>query len=136
MRSADHGFTLIETIIAIGVLAGAIVSLAQLVAICTGTNAAAQHRTKSAWLAQQKIEQLRAEPVLDAIPATVEYLDPDGTVVCRGVLACPRAVYLREWSVKPSATAAAAVFVHVSTRRARDGSGDVHLVTVRPRVLR
>jgi prepilin-type N-terminal cleavage/methylation domain-containing protein len=136
MRSADRGFTLIETIVAIGVLAGAVVSLAQLVAVCTGTNAAAQHRTKSAWLAQQKIEQLRSEPVLDAVPRTVEYLDPDGTIVCRGEPVCPRAVYLREWSVKPSATAIAAVFVHVSTRRARDGSGGVHLVTVRPRVLR
>jgi prepilin-type N-terminal cleavage/methylation domain-containing protein len=136
MRSAERGFTLIETIVAIGVLAGAVVSLAQLVAVCTGTNAAGQHRTRSAWLAQQKIEQLRSEPVLDATPRTVEYLDPDGTVACPGELPCPRAVYVREWSVQPSATAAAAVFVHVSTRRARDGGGDVHLVTVRPRALR
>ena len=136
MRAADRGFTLIETIIAIGILAGAIVSLGQLVAVCTSTNATAQHRTKSAWLAQQKLEQLRSESTLGATPLTVEYLDPDGTIVCRGELTCPRAVYVREWSVKPSATAASAVFVHVSTRRARDGSGDVHLVTVRPRVLR
>jgi prepilin-type N-terminal cleavage/methylation domain-containing protein len=136
MRTDDRGFTLVETIIAIGLLAGAVASLAQLVAFCTSTYAAAYHRTKSAWLTQQKIEQLRSDPALDATPRTVEYLDPDGTVVCRGELTCPRAVYLREWSVKPSATAAAAVFVHVSTRRVRDGSGDVHLVTVRPRVLR
>jgi prepilin-type N-terminal cleavage/methylation domain-containing protein len=136
MRPADDGFTLIETIIAIGVLAGAVVVLAQLVAAATGANAAAQQRTHSALLAQQHIERLRSEPVLNEVPESIEYLDGDGGLVCPGETACAGAVYLRRWSVRPSATSPLAVFVHVSTRRARDGSGEVHLVTVRPRALR
>jgi Tfp pilus assembly protein PilV len=135
MTTAERGFTLIEAIIAIGVFAGALASLAQLVSVCARTNAVAQHRTSSALLAQQKVEQLRAEPVLDETPQTVEHLDINGAVMCRGEMTCNGAVYVRGWSVKPAATAPMAVFVHVFARRARDGSGDVNLVTMRPRVL-
>ena len=86
--------------------------------------------------AQQKLEQLRAETTLDQASRVDEYLDADGAVVCRGPAVCGAAVYLRQWSVQVSEIAAPALFVHVRARRARHGGGEVHLITVRPRVLR
>jgi Tfp pilus assembly protein PilV len=136
MRAADHGFSLIETIISIGVLTGAIATLAHLVSVSAGTNAAAHHRTMTAVLAQQKLEQLRAETTLDAASRVDEYLDADGAVMCRGANGCAGAVYLRQWSVHVSEVAPPALFVHVRARRAQQGGGEVHLITVRPSVLR
>jgi Tfp pilus assembly protein PilV len=136
MCPSSRGFSLIETIISIGVLAGVIATLAHLLAVCVETNAAAHHRTMSVLFAQQKLEQLRAEATLDDNPRVDEYLDADGTVVCRGPDVCGAAVYLRQWSVHVSEIAAPALFVHVRARRARRGGGEVNLITVRPRVLR
>jgi hypothetical protein len=49
----------VETIVATGLLATALVALAQLLAIGTQTNAVARHGTLTTILAQQKMEQLR-----------------------------------------------------------------------------
>ena len=136
MRLSSRGFSLIETIIAIGVLAGAIAALAHLLAVCVERNATAHHRTMSTLFAQQKLEQLRADTTLDESSRVDEYLDAGGAVVCRGPDVCGAAVYLRQWSVDVSEVAAPALFVHVRARRARHGAGEVHLITVRPRVLR
>lgn len=59
-RRAEAGFSLIEVIVATGLLATALVSLAQLFAIAQATNAAARNSTLTMVLAEQKIEQLRA----------------------------------------------------------------------------
>ncbi len=136
MRAADRGFSLIEAIITTALLAGAIVTLAHLVTVCAGTNAVAQHRTMTVLFAQQKLEQLRAEAVLDEAPRVDEYLDAEGALVCRGQSSCVGAVYLRQWSIHPSAVAPPALLVHVRARRAQSGGGEVHLITVRPRILR
>ncbi len=136
MRAADRGFSLIEAIITTALLAGAIVTLAHLVTVCAGTNAVAHHRTMTVLFAQQKLEQLRAEVVLDEAPRVDEYLDADGAVVCRGQGLCVGAVYLRQWSIHLSAVAPPALLVHVRARRAQSGGGEVHLITVRPRILR
>jgi Tfp pilus assembly protein PilV len=136
MPPSSRGFSLIETIISIGVLAGAVATLAHLLTVCVETGAAAHHRSMSALLAQQKLEQLRAETTLDESSRADEYLDADGTVVCHGPELCGAAVYLRQWSVHASEIAATALFVHVRARRARHGGGEVHLIIVRPRVSR
>ncbi len=89
MRSSDAGFTLVETVVAAGVLAVGLVSLSQLVVIATHVTMAAGTLTTSAVMAQQKMEQLRAidwdalalspPGALDEdIPGYVEDLDPDG----------------------------------------------------------
>jgi hypothetical protein len=58
-RDRSEGFSLVEVIVAAGLLASALVALAQLLAIGTETNAAARDGTFAAILAQQKMEQLR-----------------------------------------------------------------------------
>ncbi len=58
--SLISGFSLIEVTVASGILAGALVTLAQLFATSVATNRAAQASTYTAILAAQKMEQLRA----------------------------------------------------------------------------
>jgi type II secretory pathway pseudopilin PulG len=59
-RRAEAGFSIVEVIVATGLLASALVALAQLFAIATSANAAARNSTITMMLAEQKIEQLRA----------------------------------------------------------------------------
>jgi type II secretory pathway pseudopilin PulG len=59
-RPAEAGFSLVEVIIATGILATALVSLAQLFAISTKSNLSARNSGTAMIYAEQKIEQLRA----------------------------------------------------------------------------
>lgn len=59
-RGAEAGFSIVEVMVATGLLASALVALAQLFAIATQTNASARNSTLTMVLAEQKIEQLRA----------------------------------------------------------------------------
>ena len=58
--SADHGFSLVEVLIATGILATALVTLAQLFAIATRSNYNARNVNYATVLAEQKLEELRA----------------------------------------------------------------------------
>jgi type II secretory pathway pseudopilin PulG len=55
----DAGFSLVEVMVATGLLAGALVALAQLFAISTKSNQIAKSGTFTQILAEQKMEQLR-----------------------------------------------------------------------------
>ena len=57
--SSDRGFSLIETIVSIGILTAVTVSVAQLFAMATAANMNAKGGTSTALLATQKMEQLR-----------------------------------------------------------------------------
>jgi type II secretory pathway pseudopilin PulG len=59
-RKSEAGFSIVEVLVATGLLATALVALAQLFAIATATNQAARNSTITMMLAEQKIEQLRA----------------------------------------------------------------------------
>jgi type II secretory pathway pseudopilin PulG len=59
-RRGEAGFSIVEVLVATGLLATALVALAQLFAIATATNAGARSSTITMMLAEQKIEQLRA----------------------------------------------------------------------------
>jgi type II secretory pathway pseudopilin PulG len=59
-RKSEAGFSIIEVLVATGLLATALVALAQLFAIATATNQAARNSTLTMMLAEQKVEQLRA----------------------------------------------------------------------------
>ena len=59
-RKSEAGFSIVEVLVATGILASALVALAQLFAIATTTNANARSSTITMILAEQKIEQLRA----------------------------------------------------------------------------
>jgi hypothetical protein len=58
--SDARGFSLAEVIIATGLLAAALVSLAQLIGIAVQSNTSARNTTFATVLAEQKLEQLRA----------------------------------------------------------------------------
>lgn len=59
-RLAQSGFSLIEAVVAAGLLAAALVSLASLFAIAAGSDATARAGSLATMLAGQKSEQLRA----------------------------------------------------------------------------
>jgi type II secretory pathway pseudopilin PulG len=56
----ESGFSLVEVMVATGLLATAIATLAQLFALSTQTNVASRNTTYASVLAEQKIEELRA----------------------------------------------------------------------------
>jgi len=56
----ESGFSLVEVMVATGLLATAIVTLAQLFALSTQRNVASRSTTYASVLAEQKIEELRA----------------------------------------------------------------------------
>ena len=56
---SESGFSLIETMVATGLLAGAVVVLGQMFAIAMADNTSARTGTFAAVLAEQKMEQLR-----------------------------------------------------------------------------
>jgi type II secretion system protein I len=58
----ERGFTLIEILIALVILAVSLLALAGLMARTTKNNSLAAHMTEAATLAQNKLEQLRATP--------------------------------------------------------------------------
>ena len=82
----NHGFSLVEALVASLVLATAVLSLAQLLARATAANAAAGRTTHAALLAAQKVEELRA--------ASASALEGNGGD-------SPEPGFAREWSVSP-----------------------------------
>jgi type IV pilus assembly protein PilV len=58
----SNGFTLIEILVALVILAIALLAMAALMARTTGNNSLGGHLTEAATLAQNKLEQLRATP--------------------------------------------------------------------------
>lgn len=54
------GFSLIETLIALGLVTGAVIALVQLFALSTSSNLGSKSMTYAAFLAAQKIEELRS----------------------------------------------------------------------------
>jgi prepilin-type N-terminal cleavage/methylation domain-containing protein len=60
MWSRHEGFSLIEVIVALALLAGALVALAELLAVATRLNTLARVTTVASVLAEQKMEQLRS----------------------------------------------------------------------------
>lgn len=92
MRNSRSGFSLIETTIAMGLLAGALVTLAQLFALSTRSNVSAKTTTYATVLAEQKLEELRALtygfdteglPVTDTTSNTA--VSPETTLGGRGL---------------------------------------------------
>ena len=58
--SSDAGFSLLEVLVATGLLAAAVVTLAQLFAVSTRANLGARNVSYASILAEQKVEELRA----------------------------------------------------------------------------
>ena len=84
---SEHGFSLIELLIAVGLLSVVLASLAQLFTLSVAANTAARIRTTQSLLAGQKLEQLRGlafgfdvngAPLTDMTTDTRDPTDADG----------------------------------------------------------
>jgi prepilin-type N-terminal cleavage/methylation domain-containing protein len=110
---ADRGFSLLEVLVAMGVITTVLTGVAPLFAMSIRTNIRARDASYASMFAAQKIEQLRAggDPVrspdgtlANDTPGFVEYLDADGMVLAGDVVGPPpRTAYIRRWSVEPAA---------------------------------
>ena len=86
--SDSRGFSLLEALIAAAILASALLSLAQLIALAVKTTAAAGRMTDAALLAVQKVEELQAGSWDELQPATDS----------------PAPGFTRTWTVTPLGT--------------------------------
>lgn len=146
---ADSGFSLVEAVIAAGVLAVALVGLAQLIVISTHVTMAAGALTTSTVMAEQKMEQLEAvtwdDPALAPGPpgtldedthGYVEYLDAEGRVL--GESGPPAStVFVRRWSITRVSDVSRAIAVLVRRHGVKasldDRMGECRLTSVRSR---
>jgi Tfp pilus assembly protein PilV len=114
----QRGFSLVETVIATGLLIAAFVTLAQLVSAGVQSGLAARTRTASALLAQQKLEELRALP-WPALTSGNEPVESEGRR------------FVRRWSVEPAAFNAAVLIVEVTVAPEESPGHGVSLTTAR-----
>jgi hypothetical protein len=128
----EEGTTLVEAIVAIGILAGAVVALAGLASVATRTSAMARERSLATALALQKLEALSWDvSALATSPASawaadtpgfVEFLDARGNIVGgRG-----GGAYVRRWSVAPLASDSNLLAIQVLVAACRTPPGAVH----------
>ena len=143
--TATSGFSLVEVLVATGLLVTAIASIAHLFALATRANLDAGDVTWATVLAAQKIEELRAEPFPERlVDQSVEYLDSRGDTLDAGASAGGRA-YTRRWWIEPFSAApdnTIAITVVVSRYRLGDDGtpdpsgrwrGAARVVTLRTR---
>ena len=105
----QRGFSLIETIVAAGLVAGAFAALAQMFALSVAHNNAARDGSVAMVFAGQKMEQLRGlipgvdlnegGTLVSSVAGFADYLDQAGSVLGAGGRMPPGTVYLRRWSV-------------------------------------
>jgi type II secretory pathway pseudopilin PulG len=132
---SERGFSLLEAVIAAGMVAGAFAALAQVLAMSIANNVSTRSGSAAMVLAVQKLEQLRALP-WDALSTggtpggDIDYLDLAGSVLAEGGARPPGTVYVRQWSVRPAAGSAEGLALQV---RVTGGHNDARLVTIRTR---
>ena len=131
----SRGFSLVETLIATALMAGALASIAQFIGAAAQSGTAARTRALAALMAAQKMEEIRVAS-WDAIavgpPAGVEYLDRSGHARCPVVdVPCGDAVFVRRWSVTTAPFSAGIRIVEVDVRPVGKGHGSATLFTAR-----
>lgn len=89
---SSKGFSLIEVVIALFILAISLLALAGLMVTTTRNNSFGGHMTEAATFAQDKLEQLRAAPWASIIAGA------DTAVGATGIS------YARSWTVTPNPT--------------------------------
>ena len=134
--SPNRGFTLVETIIALALLASAAVALAQLIAVGVQTTTAARYRTLAAVMAQSKLEQLRGQANLPDIAEASEHLDGSGQPVCQTFAPCAEAVFTVTWSIAPYSAASGTVLIQIAARHAHRNYGEARAFAIAPRTIR
>jgi type II secretory pathway pseudopilin PulG len=108
-RTEERGFSLIETVVAAGIVAGAFTALAQVFALSIAHSVAARDASAAMVLAAQKMEQLRGLiPGVDlneggtlasSVDGFSDYLDQAGDSLGVPGSVPSGTVYVRRWSV-------------------------------------
>jgi type II secretory pathway pseudopilin PulG len=127
VESGEAGFSLLEAIVSVGLMAGALASLGQMLVISIAMNQSARDRSDATVLAQQKMEQLLVEspsggtglsPLVGGsltsnMDGWFDYVDRSGQSL-GGSEALGGGVYTRRWAVEPLPSSPAdALVVHV-----------------------
>jgi Tfp pilus assembly protein PilV len=115
-RLDEAGFSLVEVLVATSLVAGALVSLAQLFVLAVMANDSARRTSEASVFAEQKIEQLRSSPWIDS-DDRVEYLDERGNVIPTGS-STSGALYIRRWRIAAVPGRIGTVAVHVTVHAA------------------
>jgi type II secretory pathway pseudopilin PulG len=134
------GFSLVEVLVAIGILMTTAAAIPYLFTAAVRANADAGATTWATTLAAQKLEELQAQPLLEAVAGeSIDYLDRAGELVPPG---SPPRAYARRWWVEPLPLApATTLVVTVAVSRHREGDGasnpldTVRLVTLHTRTM-
>ena len=124
----ERGFSLLEVVVAAGMVAGAFAALAQMFAMSIAGNVSARSGSAATVLAAQKMEQLQGLPWGARAPG-VDYLDLAGNVLGEGGASPPGTVYIRRWSVDLSREEDEIVL----RVRVTGGNNGSRLVTIRTR---
>jgi Tfp pilus assembly protein PilV len=105
-RSSDTGTSLIETLVALAILAVGMLSLAQLFTAATVLATTVRHLGVASVYAAQKLEEIRSGTTGPAVaPNGVEHLDATGVVLETAGDRRGTVVYTRQWSTRPLASA-------------------------------
>ena len=102
-----QGFSLVEVLVAVGVVSVLIAGTAGLLASASGAIRAGRVSTTATFLAMQKVEQLRADPAAAGGGLTGSYED---SIADDGA---PGPLFLRRWTLTPASGTATAVMVVV-----------------------
>ncbi len=141
---AARGFSLVEVLVAMGILITAVGALAQVSVLAGVTGTRARRTTLLALAARQKLEELRARPwdaddLQPSSPDTVshdtsgyvEYLDESLRTLGGGSPIPEGAAIACRWSIVPlDRSPGRTVVIHVAAVSV-DGGGAVHLVSIR-----
>ena len=153
----DHGFTLLEALVALAILGIAALATAQMLAAAAIAVHNSRIQTLTTTLASQRLEQLLADDWEAAAPALVpggsleadvagyvDFLDQDGEWIGAAGAPPPGSVFVRRWAIAllPDGGQDARV-IRVLVRSvagdaagARGGRGEARLITVRTRLAR
>ncbi len=131
-RRRDHGFTLIEVLVALAVVTIGLMSVAQLTLLTSRANGTSQDAGYATTLAGQKLHELQsavagsqsitpADATFRAAPGAFDYLNRAGQSVSQAGPPPGAAVYVRRWSIRPiaGATDPRAVGIEVTVARVR-----------------
>jgi len=129
-QRGERGISLVEVLVATGVLVTGIAAVLQLFVVATRANVDAREITYATVLALQKMEALRAARFPDPGDAT-EYLNARGVRVTTGRAG---GLYERRWTVEPlPAQPADTVVINVRVWRRGLADRAVQLTTLRTR---
>ena len=120
----QRGFSLVETIVATGLLMAVLLTVAQVMFAAVWSGAQTRARTTCVLLGQQKVEELRSRSWLDIQsnpPAAHEYID------------APGGRYVRTWSAAAAAFNPGILFLEVRVAPVHSPNGGATFVTARSR---